>query len=99
MTETVKNRIVKTWWDKCLGLDGMTVDDRKELRRNLVRIWVTYGAAFYLFILGPIFCVILFTRTPTSSLDAAKDLFLAILPIASGIVAYWFATRSQKSNG
>ena len=29
----------------------------------------------------------------------AKDLFLATLPIGSGILAYWFAARGRSSSG
>ena len=28
--------------------------------------------------------------------DKAKDLFVTILPVASGIVSYWFATRTPR---
>ena len=32
--------------------------------------------------------------------DDAKDIFLAILPIASAVITYWFASRqSEKAGG
>ncbi len=61
----------------------------------------------YLFIFGPVFCYWLFFRAAAdadgntvSRVDDAKDLFLAILPISSGILAYWFAARgAEKMKG
>ena len=90
---------------------GYTADQSKELRRSLVRVIVTYVAAIYLFILGPIVAWMIFgSNTPNvgtaenpikilaPNVAAAKDLFLSILPIATGIVTYWFATRKSDSS-
>ena len=86
--------------------EGYTADERKELRRSWVRVWVTYAAAVYLFILGPFAAWMVFSSTSIDiaegsqsisilapNVAAGKDVFLAILPIATGIVTYWFATR------
>ena len=67
--------------------------------RTRVRIWVTYAAAGYLFGFGPLFIILLYAQDPVPDsrivpgVDAAKNLFATILPISSGIVAYWFAAR------
>ncbi len=30
-------------------------------------------------------------------IDVAKDLFLSILPVASAVISFWFASRNSKS--
>ncbi len=83
----------------------------------MVRVWVTYIAALYLFILGPVAAWMVFSANTVNvateasgtlavlapNVAAGKDLFLSILPIATGIVTYWFAARgnepSKKSDG
>ena len=98
MTDKAPPKRVKKWRD--MSKDGYTADERKELRRNLVRVMVTYAAAGYLFLFGPVMVWILY-KSPTSATDnfiAAKDMYMALLPIASGIVAYWFATRQTGSD-
>ena len=91
----------RTWYEKLLKLDGMPCNERKELRRSLVRVLVTYLAAAYLFIGGPIFCYFLFNHAVDANgmavpgIEDAKNLYMSILPISSSILAYWFATRSS----
>ena len=76
---------------------GYTADEKQELRRNKVRVLVTYAAAVYLFVFGPLVVVCLFNAPKESgNVAAAKDMFMALLPIASGIVAYWFAARGSR---
>ena len=64
-----------------------------------MRIRVTYAAAAYLFGFGPLFIYMLYAQDPVPDgqvvpgIDAAKNLFATILPISSGIIAYWFAAR------
>ena len=88
--------------DRALSRDGVTVAERKELRRSRVRILVTYGAAVYLFVIGPVFCYWLFNHATDTQgnavpgIDDAKDLYMAILPVSSGILAYWFAARGAE---
>lgn len=96
MTDRAPER-VKKWWD--MSKDGYTVKERKELRRNRVRVWVTYAAAAYLFLFGPVMVWILFKSPDVAkeNIIAAKDMFMALLPIASGIIAYWFAARKTGS--
>ena len=93
MSDETQPQHVKKWWD--MSNNGYTADERKELRRNRVRVLVTYAAAVYLFVFGPAMVWVLF-MSPDVAKDnviAAKDMFMGLLPIASGIVAYWFATR------
>ena len=81
---------------------GHTVDETLSLRRSGVRRYVTYGAAAYLFLGGLVMvCVVAYGSAGEDSIPvnimAAKDVFMSIVPVASGIVAYWFATRGKPS--
>ena len=74
-----------------------------EKNRSRVRIWITYAAAAFLFIGGPLLIAAFFYCGDACGSDGstgrttAKDLFLTILPVASSIVAYWFAGRKPDS--
>ena len=70
---------------------------KKKIRRNWVRIWVTYFAAGFVFILGAVLVIILVFNgdNTTGKLDTAKELYSIILPVATGILAYWL--RQPKS--
>lgn len=39
------------------------------------------------------------TDAKADNVIAAKDLLMGLLPIASGIVAYWFAARKPEQKG
>ena len=72
-----------------------------EARRSHVRVIVTYGAAGFLFIGGAALIIVFLMAkgdTQTSGFTEAKDLFTTISPIATGIVTYWFASRSVEKN-
>ena len=57
-----------------------------------MRILVTKLAAIFVFggsvvlILGAFWCC---------GFTEAKDIFLAVLPVATGVITYWFADRSR----
>ncbi len=86
--------------DRILGRDGISVGERTALRRSRVRVYVTLLAGFYLFVGIPAFAfTLLFYEeigVKGTGLDHAKDLFLATMPIASGIIAHWFGARSGE---
>ena len=86
--------------DRILGRDGISVSERTALRRSRVRVYVTLLAGFYLFLGIPAFAfTLLFYEeigVKATGLDDAKDLFLATMPIASGIIAHWFGARSGE---
>lgn len=63
--------------------------------KSSVRIAVTYLAAFYLF--GGSLALVYVDHIGTLS-QSTKDLFLYTAPVATGILTYWFGTRTaQKS--
>ena len=77
-----------------------TLEEKRALMKSQVRVWVTYGAALYVFLFGAILCgLLLWLGSDATGMDEAKDLFLATLPIGSGILAYWFAARGRSSSG
>ena len=65
-----------------------------EAKRSAVRIRVTYLSAVYVFagsalLIGGVW----FDKLTTTELEAAKDIFLTVLPVATGVITYWFASR------
>ena len=71
----------------------MEQKEELELRRSRVRVYVTYTAAGFIFIGGAAFIAVLVFFKGT---DSAKDIFMAILPLATSVVTYWFATRQNR---
>ena len=65
----------------------------KELRKSRVRIIVTYLAAIFLFVGGPILIAFFVW---TQDRPNALTLFNTILPVSAAIISYWFAGRSNK---
>ena len=64
--------------------------EKRESRRSAVRTRVTYLAAGFLFLVG---AGVVGFLLATHKVNEAKDVFLAILPVAAAVVTYWFATR------
>ena len=91
------------WGTKTKTFD-LTIEELIQLRRSKVRILVTRFAAYFLFLGGALFIAVLLAIAVINKSDkfdafgAAKDIFLAILPISTGIVGFWFAGRSAKKN-
>ena len=75
-------------------MSNLTVREQIEMRRSKVRIWVTYSAALYVF-LGSLVLILAFAIAGAegTGLTLAKEVFTMVLPIATGIITYWFASR------
>ena len=70
-----------------------------EAKRSNVRVLVTYFAAGFIFIGGIIVLISgWFTSVSEGKLSAVKDFYQTILPIATTVVTYWFASRRPKEN-
>ena len=67
-----------------------------EARRSRVRVRVTYVAASFIFLGGPLLIVFFIW---CGDKDKALGVFNAILPIGSAIIAYWFGTRRPFEAG
>jgi len=65
----------------------MTESEKQELRKSCVRVRVTYIASTFLF--GGAAVLMVFKP------DEAKDIFFTVVPVATGIISYWFATRGK----
>ncbi len=64
-----------------------------EDRRSGVRVWVTRGAAGYVFVGIPLLVAVRLVLGDNVNIDAVKDLYLLGVPVASGVIGYWFAAR------
>ena len=69
--------------------------EEREHRRSRVRVGITWFAAAFLFGGG---AIMVGWRLVYERYEDAQDLFLTILPIASSIVAYGFATRATRQD-
>ena len=71
------------------------IEAKRKSRRSAVRVCVTYGAGAYV-VLGGVMLMataLYGGETGKAMFGEAKDVFLATLPIATGILTYWFADR------
>lgn len=71
----------------------MTFQERIEDRRSKVRVYLTYGAGFYI-LLGSIGLIVAdMIVEQAAKLETAREVFTLVLPVATGIITYWFASR------
>ena len=68
-----------------------THNEDLDKNRSRVRQWVTYAATLYVFGMG----ALLLYCADKPYFKEAKDLYLTVLPIATGVITYWFASRKQ----
>ena len=66
-----------------------------ETRRSRVRVRVTYAAAVFLFGGGALLMLLFLYQ---EQYEQAEKVFYTILPVSSGIVSYWFATRGASQS-
>ena len=76
------------------GGQDNSAEEQRENNRSAVRMVVTYVATGFLFVVGAALVGYFIT---TGERDDGKDIFLAILPIASAVITYWFASRQSSS--
>ncbi len=71
-----------------------------DVMRSFVRICVTYIAAGFAFGGGGllIYWILTTEEFDETKFNAAKDLFMLILPVATGVITYWFASRDKKKD-
>ena len=70
---------------------------RREARKSCVRVVVTYLAALFVFVGGPLIILAFgagWVKAETSG--DMKEVFMTVLPIATGILTYWFADRAAN---
>jgi len=85
------------WLKRLLcGDTEMTVEERRQDRRSKVRVVVTYWAALYIFVGVPVLIALaLWGKLTKDNFDIVREIYTMALPIATGVVTYWFATRQQ----
>ncbi|MXX94267.1 MAG: hypothetical protein F4039_09955 [Gammaproteobacteria bacterium] len=95
MTEEPQTKRSKSW--RLPKRPETSVEEFIELKRSFVRRCVSYLAMTSLFVGSPILIVYLLHL---EKVDEALQVFNIVLPIASGVIGYWFAEqhiRSQNS--
>ena len=75
-----------------------------EDKRSAVRRWATYTATFYAF--GgslALIAALWIDDLDAEKLKIAKEVYYTVLPVATGVITYWFASRkppdSSKNGG
>lgn len=74
-------------------------DSEQERRKSNVRIWITYGAGLYIFIgsiILMLYGILCKADYDSENFRLLKDIFMLVLPVATGIITYWFSARSNK---
>ena len=66
-----------------------------EARRSRVPVFVTYVAAGFLFVGGALLMLLFMYQ---EQYEQAEKVFYTILPVSSGIISYWFATRGSSQS-
>ena len=68
-----------------------------EDKRSAVRRWVTYTATFYTFGGSATLIAALWVDgLDEGKLKIAKEVFYTVLPVATGVITYWFASRKPS---
>ena len=70
----------------------MTIEERK----SQVRVTVTKIAAWWVFA-GSAALVLASIGAEAAAYQIAKDVFMTVLPVATGVITYWFASRGRTS--
>ena len=73
--------------------DPSPLEAEQEIRKSQVRICVTYVATTFIFVGGGLLIIWFASKEKN---EEAMAVFNTILPIAAGIVTYWFAARSNR---
>lgn len=75
--------------------ETLKLKEEQAIKKSQVRIWVTYVAAVFVFGVST-GLIIWFMCWGEDNTDKALAVFNTTLPIAAGIITYWFATRSNR---
>ena len=75
------------------------IEARQEVAKSRVRVYVTHLAAAFVFGGGAVLVVVLgagWVNAGDANVIAMKDVFMTVLPIATGVITYWFADRAAS---
>ena len=73
------------------------LEAKRQLAKSRVRVWVTYLAAAFVFGGGALLVLTLgagWVEAGDANVIAMKEVFMTVLPIATGVITYWFADRA-----
>ena len=87
-------------WPFTRSADNRPLEEQLEGRRSRVRICATYIALAWIFV-GSVGLAITLALVDMdeSTIGHIRDVFFTVLPVATGIVTYWFASRRPKETG
>ena len=77
------------------------VEAKRQLAKSRVRIWVTHFAAAFVFGGGGLLVLALgagWVSAGDANVSAMKEVFMTVLPIATGVITYWFADRAASKH-
>ena len=75
------------------------IEARQTLSKSRVRVYVTHLAAIFVFGGGALMVLALgadWVKADKANVIAMKEVFMTILPIATGVITYWFADRAAS---
>ena len=79
------------------GAHNLTPQEQQAISKSKVRVCVTYVATLFVFGVSTVL-IFWFMLGKEDGADKALTVFNTILPVATGIVTYWFATRSNRKS-
>ena len=75
----------------------MNEEEKRRTSRTRVRVLSTYTALIWIFAVSTAMIFgFAFWEIPENMLDHMRDVFFTVLPVATGIVTYWFASRGRS---
>ena len=75
------------------------IEAKQRRMKSQVRVWITYLAAAFVFLGGALMIYAFgagWVEDNTTNATAMKDIFMTILPVATGVITYWFADRTAS---
>ena len=79
--------------------DPKVIEARQARAKSRVRIFVTQISAIFVFGGGALMILALgadWVKAEKANVIAMKEIFMTILPIATGVITYWFADRAAS---
>ena len=75
------------------------IEARQRRAKSRVRVSVTHLAAIFVFGGGALIILALgadWVKADKANVIAMKEVYMTILPIATGVITYWFADRAAS---
>ena len=75
------------------------IEAKQARAKSRVRVYVTHLAAAFVFGGGALLVLVLgagWVKAGDANVVAMKEVFMTVLPIATGVITYWFADRAAS---